>query len=170
MKVYSELVRKIEAGGFSERELLNLYTNAQERQIAEVAAAVMVQLRDRFSRTANRVFGAKQADAQSHLEAVLADLSERFDLSANQVGSGVKAGGDMLAGKKYLDLYISYKNASSDGVLLALIQEEASSPLMVYLRIYRTGKEASEVASCWPAVELPQAAALYEERLKAIVP
>jgi hypothetical protein len=170
MNDYSGMIRKIEAGGFTEQELLNLYVNAQERQADDVLAAVTLQLRERFTRTANRLFGAKQGDAQATLQAVLDDLSAKFDLSANKVGRGVKTGGDMIAGRKYLDLYISYKNAAGEAGLLALVQEEASSELMVCVRTYRTGREAFAEERFQPVAELRQSVALYEERLRAIVP
>ena len=170
MKDYSALIAKIQADEFDKEDLVGLYDNAKERQLDAVAEAAKLQLRERFAREANGKFGAKQTEGQSKLEAVLAGLSAKYDLSANKVGGGVKAGGDMLAGRKYLDSYISYKNASGEGAHLALIQDEASSELMVYLKAYRTGKEASEKEQFWPAADLPQAVASYEERLKVIVP
>ena len=169
MNDHSELIKKIKAGSFNEQELLNLYENSQGQHADDVVAAVTLQLRERFTRTANRLFGVKQGEAQKALQAVLDSLAAKFDLSANKVGRGVKAGGDMIAGRKYLDVYISYKNAAGEAGLLSLFQDQASTELMVCVRTYRTGQEASVSERIRPVAELPQSVALYEERLQAIV-
>ena len=58
--MHTKLIEQIRAGSFAEKELVNLYNNAQQRHFPEVAAAAEEQMRARFSRTANKMFGKKK--------------------------------------------------------------------------------------------------------------
>ena len=139
------LVQKVQEGNLTEQELINLYKNSEERDAGGdtvvLLDAIILKLRKKSPKVANRIFGAKQTEAQARLERVLRDLTLMLDLSANRVGKGVKAGGEMIAGQKYVDLYISYKNASNQAVSLSLTQDNAESELVAWVHRYKTGVE-----------------------------
>jgi hypothetical protein len=54
-----QLIERVQSGKFSERELLNLYDNAEERQFSSVMEAIAIKLRADFPRAATRKFGPK---------------------------------------------------------------------------------------------------------------
>lgn len=57
--MHTKLLEQIRSGCFNETELINLYRNALKRHFPEVAEAAEEQMRARFSRTANKLFGKK---------------------------------------------------------------------------------------------------------------
>lgn len=58
--MHTKLIERIRSGSLVESELINLHTNATQRHFPEVAEAVEEQMRARFSRTANKLFGKKK--------------------------------------------------------------------------------------------------------------
>jgi hypothetical protein len=58
--LHTKLIEQIQSGSLAEKELINLYNNAKRRNIPEVMAAVEQQMRARFTRTANKLYGKKQ--------------------------------------------------------------------------------------------------------------
>ncbi|HEX8961787.1 MAG TPA: hypothetical protein VF801_02180 [Rhodocyclaceae bacterium] len=58
--MHTKLIEQIRSGAFAEPELINLYKNAQKRHFPEVAEAAKEQMRARFSRTANKLFGKEK--------------------------------------------------------------------------------------------------------------
>jgi hypothetical protein len=54
------LIERVQDGKFSESELLNLYDNAEERDVAAVMDAVRLKMRADFARAATRKFGPKE--------------------------------------------------------------------------------------------------------------
>lgn len=58
--MHTKLIEQIQSGSLAEKELINLYNNAKRRNIPEVMAAVEQQMRARFTRTANKLYGKKQ--------------------------------------------------------------------------------------------------------------
>ena len=65
-----QLVERVESGRFSERELLNLYDNACERQVSAVMDAVKLKMRADFPRAATRKFGPKEKPSQQSAAAI----------------------------------------------------------------------------------------------------
>jgi len=55
-----QLIERVQSGKYSERELLNLYDNASERQVPAVMDAIKLKLRADFPRAATRKFGPKE--------------------------------------------------------------------------------------------------------------
>lgn len=140
MSNHKNLIDKINAGRFSEKECINLHLNAMLRDEVEVMEVIRLKMRVQYPRAANRIFGAKQNEAQSKLEQVLSIISPKFDRSKNSLKNYPKAGGCMLSGKFHIEQYISYKNDQQDGVLLSLTQKEIDSELFVTVRRYKSGK------------------------------
>ena len=88
-----QLIENIRNGKFSERELVNLYKNAATQNVTAVMEAVKIKMRADFPRAANRMFGAKENEANSLLEDVFRKFSAAHDLTKNRLKNGVKAGG-----------------------------------------------------------------------------
>ncbi len=59
-----KLIEHVQSGKYNERELLNLYDNAKERQIPAVMEAIKLKLRADFPRAATRKFGPKEKETQ----------------------------------------------------------------------------------------------------------
>ena len=57
--MHTDLIERIRSGSLVEKELINLYNNAKERNVPDVMAAVEAQMRVQFSRAANRIYGKK---------------------------------------------------------------------------------------------------------------
>ncbi len=138
----AKIIERIRAGSYSERELINLWNNASERGNAAVADAVRRRMRADFPRAANRMFGAKENEAMALLEDAWARLNGEFELGANRVRNGVKAGGTMLSGERHIDLYISYKTDAGVGVFLSLTQDDADAELVATVAKYKSRDES----------------------------
>lgn len=164
-----KLVASIQEGKFSEKELINLYDNAIKKGRDDLIVHIKLRLRSDFPRAANRLFGAKQVDAVDKLTILLANITEKYDLSKNTVGRGVKAGGDMVSGRKYLDYYISYKNSSKYVAAFGLVQDAADSELKVVLKNYKTGEDAFLETTIYGMDDYVSATAVYEQSLLKIL-
>lgn len=139
-----QLIERIRSGKFSERELINLWQNAETRGVTAVMNAVKIQMRADFPRTANRMFGAKESEAKALLEEVFCKLAAAHNLSGNRLKNGVKAGGDMISGQKFVDVYLSYRNASGVGAILILAQDDPASELTAKVGYYEAGNGTFE--------------------------
>ena len=97
------------------KALLRFHENVERFQgVDEVQREDLIQLIEERLRTvspsaATKVFGPKDSEAREFLEQVFLRTCSDFDLSQNQVRNGVKTGGGMIAGRKHVDVYISYK-------------------------------------------------------------
>lgn len=111
-------------------KLQNLLTNIGGRPELEdqdreaLVDAVSRRIKVVSPKLAKEIFGPKDAQGKAFLDSLCAELHPpKFDLSNNRVGNGVKTGGFMIAGTKYVDVYISYKNAAGVNLSLAWIQD-----------------------------------------------
>jgi hypothetical protein len=124
------LLKKIASSVLTQKELVATLQNAQRHEdISDedrerLIDAVELQLRDRFPRSAKTMFGPVDRQARSLLTGVQRDASERVDLSKNRVLNRVKTGGDMIAGRYHLDVYVSYKNHLGQRLSLDIRQEK----------------------------------------------
>ncbi|MDD1780309.1 hypothetical protein LRP49_03755 [Enterovibrio sp. ZSDZ35] len=143
------LILKIKENKFSEKQLINLYNNAcaregiDESDKAMLTRAIEKNTRLRFPRAAKRIFGAKESLASQKLESLCTQLEMEFDLTNNTLKNGVKAGGRMISGEYYIDVYASYKNREKHGASIALTQRNIDAELEVTVRRYRTHSENS---------------------------
>lgn len=135
----SQLIERIRSGTLSEKELINLYNNARDRNAKEVVDAIERQMRGQFPKAANRLFGTKEAYAVQRLQEVLARLEGEVNVSANELKNGVKPGGKKLAGEKYLNVYASYRNAAGVGGYLSMVQDTIDSELYAVVGHYKIG-------------------------------
>lgn len=76
---------------------------------------------------ATRLGGPKDEQGRDFLEALYKEIATEFDLSGNHLKNGVKTGGYMINGTRYVDVYISYKTATEKNLSLAWIQNEVGS-------------------------------------------
>jgi len=133
------MLDKIRSGKFTERELIQLHANALERGGTHITAAVEEQMRARFPRAANRLFGKTAAFTTRCLQGVLAELSQKIDTSRNVLKNKVKAGGEMLSGRKAVNEYISFRTRGGTGTYLSLEQGTRDSELVAVVGRYRVG-------------------------------
>lgn len=164
-----KIINKIARGEYPEKELIGLKTNATERGYPDVIKAVEHQMRKQFPKAASKVFGAKGDDAKAKLEETYSELAAAFDLSKNKMRNGVKAGGERIKGKVYIDWYISYRNADKYGVLLGLIQEAVDTELKAVVRYSKTGKGKFEEEQFFEMLEYPRAVDLYKSHLAKVI-
>ncbi|BCN26543.1 hypothetical protein [Vibrio alfacsensis] len=131
----NKLLTIINSGKKSDKELITLYQRVQKssdklsgEEIKELIWAIEFQLRDRFPRAANRIFGARDREAIALLEQIVGDTTAY--LANNKVGSHVKTGGGRIRGDVYIQTYISYKNAVGQKAELCLEQQTFDSELV----------------------------------------
>lgn len=168
---YNELISKIKAGQYDQKQLLNLLENATRLDNVEVVEAVRLQMRRDFPSAATKHFGAKGEDAKIKLEETISILIKEFDLSNNRTRSKniVKVGGDRISGETYIDYYISYKNEDGYAVVLGLIQKDIDADLNVRFVYYKTGKDSFKEEQIFPISDYEMALNMYKNRLSEIV-
>jgi len=127
----------------TEKELLALYNNFnvvmsklpldEFESIKEIYEILMsefeVHFRTRFPNVAKKQYGAKDLDVRDKLTKALSEIMEIYDLSQNVSENKVKTGGDMIAGRKYISVYVSYKNKEQQCCVLEASQITAKDPL-----------------------------------------
>lgn len=165
----AQLIESIRSGKYSERELINLYKNATTRNATAVMEAVKIKMRADFPRAANRMFGAKENEANALLEDVFRKLSVAHDLTKNRLKNGVKAGGEMISGQKYIDVYISYKNSQGVGASLGLIQDDPESELTARVGYYKTGDGSFRDVEEFQMHDFERAVEAYKVRLSKVL-
>ena len=99
-------------------QLRNFYQNIHDSEIIteyereNLIEVVEKKIKINFPAKAKKQFGSKDEEAVIVLQEIYSKLDEEFDLSnkeKNAVKSGVKVGGDMISGKKYVCRYFSFK-------------------------------------------------------------
>ena len=127
-------------------------------------------LRRTDSRTANKLYGPKEGDAKQKLNQIYSSLIQKYDVSANQVGNGIKAGGDMISGRVYIHVYFSYKNKSKWHSTFAWLQDADDQEPYSKVAIYQNSREdASLVDTCFPLHEEDSAICLYQQHLDRLL-
>jgi len=146
-----DLVQKIESDKYSEKQLINLYNNANNKKdLSEEDKEILIEAiekntRLRFPRAAKRIFGAKESVANTILEKLHQTLSQSTDFSSNKLKNGVKTGGRMISGEFYIDVYMSFKNSDNQGAYISLTQQTIDDELIVTVGRYSTHNADSGV-------------------------
>ena len=156
--------------------LLQLKLNVERKlppgskQRLKILKEIQVALRRTDTRTANKLYGPKEDDAKQKLSQIYSNLIQKYDFSANQVGNGIKAGGDMIAGRVSIDVYFSYKNKAKWHTTFAWIQDADDQEPYFKVAIYQNSREDSSlVDTCFPLHEEDKAVALYQHHLERIL-
>lgn len=140
------------------------------KQRLKILKEIQVALRRTDTRTANKLYGPKEDNAKQKLNQIYSNLIQKYDFSANQVGNGIKAGGDMIAGRVYIDVYFSYKNKAKWHSTFAWIQDDDEQAPYFKVAIYQNSREdASLVDTCFQLQEEEQAIALYKQHLDRLI-
>lgn len=137
---------------------------------ALLLAEIQIALRRTDTRAANKLYGPKEDEAKQKLTQIYSDLIQEYDFSANQVSNGIKAGGDMIAGRVYIDVYFSYKNKAKWHSTFAWIQDDDEQAPYFKVAIYQNSREdASLVDTCFQLQAEEQAIALYKQHLDRLI-
>ena len=101
--------------------------------------AVMKRLRVVSPAIATRLGGPKDSQGRKFLEAFCNRIAVDFDLAGNQLKNGVKTGGYMINGTRFVDVYISYKTLAGQNLSLAWIQNDVASKPSLQLLLRHVG-------------------------------
>jgi hypothetical protein len=167
----NEIIDKINNDKYTEKELINLYNNAFNRNKQDIMKAVEIKMRTDFPRTATRMFGAKESKVREELESIHQKILSRYDLSKNQTKNKIKTGGIRISGKCYVDMYISYRNKDHNVVYLQFFQEKADSELLIRVVRYNTGKNKDQDTqeNTFHIPDREQAVMCYQDYLSNII-
>lgn len=159
------------------KALLRFHENVERFQgIDEVQREDLIQLIEERLRSvspsaATKVFGPKDSEAREFLEQVFLRTCSEFDLSQNQVKNGVKTGGDMIAGRKHVDVYMSYKNNDKWRASLAWLQDTPTD--VPYLRVERiqvgSHDKTNREEALFTVHQVDLAEAKYRQMLRAVI-
>jgi hypothetical protein len=141
-----QLLERIESETMTAKQLMTLYNNTLkykgisdlEREL--IIAAIEKDLKLNCPKEASKKFGSKDADGRVLLETVYEKIKSEFDLSGNHVGNGIKVGGDMMAGRRYVEIYFSYKNSDKWNGGLYYRQDKVDSEPYLKVILYQVGK------------------------------
>ncbi len=156
---------------------MQFHVNAERFQgIDEIQREDLIQLIENRLRSvspsaATKVFGPKDSEAREYLAQVFWQTSSEFDLSQNQVKNGVKTGGDMIAGRKHVDVYISYKNKNKWRAALTWLQDTPAD--VPYLRVEKiqvgTKDKTNEEEALFAVHQVKLAEEKYRQILQAVI-
>lgn len=102
--------------------------------------SVMKRLRIVSPAIATRLGGPKDEQGREFLQELYEQIAAKFDLSGNQLKNGVKTGGYMINGTRYVDVYISYKTTAKTNLSLAWIQDDVGNKPYLHLLLRQVGK------------------------------
>ncbi len=129
-------------------------------------------LRRTDNRGANKIFGIKSKDeeARETLSRIYEDLCGRYNFDTNTVGNGVKVGGDMIAGRVYVDVYFSFKNSQSWHTTYAWIQDIKGADPCFKVAIYCNSRDdASLIDTYFSLNNEGKAVALFQQYLERLL-
>lgn len=119
------LIEKIKAGLFNRKELENLYQNAERLGRGNVQAAAKEALKQVDSKSYAKRFVKPIKDKVEEIAVEIASENGWTTFSENEVGNGVKRGGEMLKGAELAEFYISFRKAQwKRSAYLAVFQRD----------------------------------------------
>ena len=131
-------IARIQANEMDVASMQKLLRNArhasdyEQEDIEALVSAIETCMRTHHAKVATKLFGAKQDVVHAMLKPVLEHALAVFDWSDNRVGSHIKSGGGMTTGDVHIEVYISYKGASSLHAGLVLMQDKPEEPLCAW--------------------------------------
>jgi hypothetical protein len=121
-------------------------------------------------RRANKIYGTKEAVAKADLQAIYDELSKRYDFDKSIVKQGVKIGGDMIAGRVFVDVYFSFKNEEKWHIIFARSQNTVKDEQVYKVAIYWSGRDdLSLKETSFKLTEKAQAINLFEKHLVQLI-
>ena len=131
--------------------------------------AVLQRLRVVSPAIATRLGGPKDEQGREFLHALYERISVEFNLSGNQLKNGVKTGGYMINGTRYVDVYISYKTATKKNLSLAWIQNDVGSKPYLHLLLRHVGAKGSGELQNTKFEDQERASAAYTRELAELL-
>lgn len=125
--------------------LRRIHTNIQRHPELDdfdrerLVEAIVLRLRVVSPTLATRIGGAKDAEGREFLQRVHEQASAELDLSGNTLGQGVKTGGYMINGTRYVDVYLSYKTVNGKNLSFSWIQDDIGSERFFELLLRHVG-------------------------------
>ncbi|MCR8825253.1 hypothetical protein [Pseudosulfitobacter koreensis] len=157
------------------KSLRNLHENIQRHpdlddiRKEELTEALMQRLRVVSPALATRLGGPKASLGREYLQSVFNRVSDRFDLSGNQVGQGVKTGGFMINGTRHVDVYLSYKTSDRRNLGFAWIQETVESEPFLELKLRDLSDSGAAETPRETFTDQELAATRFEEELDRLL-
>lgn len=142
------VLRVIDKKDFTQKELAVFFNNVvNDKKVSEEEREIIIEalskkIKSSAPRLAKKMFGPKDSIGREFLQ-TLYDIFEQvggYDFSKNCVGKGVKTGGDMISGKAYVDLYLSYKNKDKWHTGIAYNQKTVNDDPKIIVKIYQGGE------------------------------
>ena len=173
-KQFKQTKAILETREFDFPQLKNFYNNISNSQdISEYEREQLIEIvtgliHAKFPKRVKSIFGGKSEKAKILLEEVFNQLKKEFDWSKNKIGSRVKVGGDMIAGRQHVCWYISYKN--EDGINAGFIYRQLKPTDEPFIEVYKRQvgkvKEIEEEIKNFPIEQKDEALDLYKSHLK----
>ncbi len=171
-----KIIAKINHQDTTYTELQNLYDNVvKSLEVSEehrelITETIVNRIWVEFPAKAKKKFGAKDAEARELLRNYHLELEGIFDLSGNILKGGVKTGGHMINGSKFVNVYISYKNNEQYGVSLSIDQATVDSAFEFVVKKYCTKKgDKPKTRKKFGANKFREATELYGRYLREII-
>lgn len=121
-------------------------------------------------RRANKIYGTKEAVAKADLQAIYDEISKRYDFDKSIVKQGVKIGGDMIAGRVFVDVYFSFKNEERWHTTFGRLQKTVEDEQFYKVVIYQFGRDDPSLQeTSFELTEKTQAIALFEGYLERLI-
>ena len=157
-------------------QLRNFYQNIHDSDIIteyereNLIEVVEKKIKVNFPAKANKQFGSKDEEAVIVLQEIYAKLDAEFDLSnkeKNAVKSGVKVGGDMISGKKYVCRYFSFKTKETKvNIGFAYNQDAVEDEPYFWIEERFVGQDTKPNQKNFKVHEQQEAIEFYKELLR----
>ena len=147
------------------------YSNISDYEREYLIHSVEKKIRLKFPHKAKKILGGKSAKAQELLEEIFKSLKQEFDWSKNKIGTRVKVGGDMIAGRQFVVWYISYKNESGFSTGIHYRQNTPETDPILEIDFRKVGKDSEKYrdVKILPVELKDDALKIYKEYLKKII-
>ncbi len=180
----AKVAQLLNDGNKTEKELLNLYANLKNEmaklddQAFESVKEIYEQLvgefennlRIRFPKAAKKLYGAKDLEVREKLTKTLTEMTLHYPLEQSVLENKVKTGGDMIAGRKYLCVYISFKNSDQKCCFLGASQISILDPLTWNVISYTAYLKPSDaVIKSFDGQDYNGAVAYYQDLLVQLI-
>lgn len=176
-KQFQQTKSILETREFDFPQLKNFHNNISKfPDISDIEREQLIEIvtdliHTKFPKRAKSIFGGKSEKAKILLEEVFNQLKEEFDWSKNKIGTRVKVGGDMIAGRQFVVWYISYKN--ENGINTGFVYRQFNPTDEPFIEVYKRQvgnvKEIEEEIKMFHLEQKDEALELYKSHLKKVI-